>query len=142
MFERYTETSRRVIFFARHEVTLLGGGEIDTGHLLLGLLRDSRELALRLLQSTDALDGLRRVLEARLAAPDRMPPEADLPLTANSRRVLERAAEEADCLGHTSIGPEHLLLGMLHEENTLCASLFEELGVQLDEVRRIFASPA
>jgi len=136
MFERYTEQARRVLFFARYEVSRLGASVIDTEHLLLGLARQSEGLIARILAlSRVSLETLRGEVEARCVAGERVSASVEIPFTPGAQRVLRFAAEEADRLRHTHIGTEHLLLGLLREEGSVAASVLTGLGLRLDDVR-------
>jgi len=136
MFERYTEPARRVLFFARYEVSRLGATVIETEHVLLGLTRQSEGLVARILAlSRVSLESLRREIEARCVFRDRVPTSVEIPFSAETQRVLRFAAEEADRLRHNHIGTEHLLLGLLREEGSVAASVLTGLGLRLDDVR-------
>jgi ATP-dependent Clp protease ATP-binding subunit ClpC len=142
MFERYTESARRVVFFARHEASALGSPAIETGHFLLALVREAAPLLERYLPSPSALRAMRdRVLEFA-GAREVTPVDVDLPLSEEASRALAWAAEEADQLGHRRIGPAHLLLGLLREGRSLAAELLEEHGARLERVREDLASGA
>src|SRR5881409_1581098 len=117
MFERYTERARRVIFFARYEASQFGSTTIETEHLLLGLIREDKILTNRFLRNHSSIDSIRQQIEGRTAIHERVPTSADLPLSSECKRILAYAAEEAERLNHQHIGTEHLLLGILREEN-------------------------
>jgi hypothetical protein len=136
MFERYTEKARRVIFFARYEASQYGSREIDTEHLLLGLIREDKALY-RWLPKTD----LRTIRQRVDDHSPKHPPTStavDLPLSAAGKRVLKHAADEADRLANKHIGTEHLLLGLLDEEG-LAAKLLLEGGADAAKMRTYFA---
>src|ERR1700758_1139956 len=100
MFERYTEKARRVIFFARYEAGQYGSPLIETEHLLLGLLREDRVLASRLLGSREPIEEIRSQIEGYLAGHAKTLTSADTPLSQQSKRVLAHAVEEAEWLSH------------------------------------------
>lgn len=131
MFERYTEGARRSIFFARYEASQFGAREITTEHLLLGLLRDDSPVIQRLLSLRAG--AIRRQIEEHNPPQKPIPTNIDLPLTEASKRVLAYAAEEAERLHHRYIGSEHLLLGLLREEECLAAQILRGHGVRLPE---------
>jgi Clp amino terminal domain, pathogenicity island component/NTF2 fold immunity protein len=133
MFERYTESARRVIFFARYEVSQLGGTAIESEHLLLGLLRDGAVLD-RFLRDAASND-LRDEITGRTTVKERVATSVDLPLSNESRRILGYAAEEAERLKSPQIGPEHLLLGILREEESAAAQVLSGRGLKLNVVR-------
>ena len=139
MFERYTEKARRVIFFARYEASQFGSPYIETEHLLLGLLREDKALANRFLRSHQALESIRKQVEAHTTIREKVSTSVDLPLSHECKRVLAYAAEEAENLGHKHIGTEHLLLGLLREKKCFAAEILEERGLRLNHVREEIA---
>ena len=139
VFERYTEKARRVIFFARYEATQYGSPYIETEHLLLGLLREDRALASRFLRSHSAIESIRKEIESRITIRERISTSVEVPLSAECKRVLNYAAEEAERLNHKHIGTEHLLLGILREEKSFGAELLQERGLRLSALREEIA---
>jgi ATP-dependent Clp protease ATP-binding subunit ClpC len=136
MFERYTERARRVLFFARHEASQLGSASIETEHLLLGLIREAKGLTSRILaRSNVSVDTIRREIEGRSASREKVSTSVEIPFSAETKRVLGFAGEEADRLLHTYVGAEHLLLGILREERSIAASVLAECGIRLESVR-------
>jgi hypothetical protein len=119
MFERYTEKARRVIFFAREEASEFGSPYVEGEHLLMGLLREDKAPANRFLRSQAAVESIRKQIENHLPIREKFSTSVDLPLSHESSRVLAFAAEESQHLNHQHIGTEHLLLGLLREENAL-----------------------
>jgi Clp amino terminal domain, pathogenicity island component/Putative restriction endonuclease len=136
MFERYTEKARRVIFFARYEASEFGAPCIETEHILLGLLKEDDALTHRFLPSIKSTDSVRRKVQAVTPVRPKISTSVDLPLSHESKRVLDYAAEEADRLNHKHLGTEHLLLALLREEKGLAATLLRERGLALDRVRQ------
>ena len=135
MFERYTEKARRVIFFARSEASQFGSPYIETEHLLLGLLREDKQLANRFLRSHAAVDSIRKQIEGHTAVREKVSTSVDLPLSHECKRVLAYGAEEAERLSHKHIGTEHLLLGLLREEKCFAAEILHERGLRLSTIR-------
>lgn len=136
MFERYTETARRVIFFARYEASQLGSPAIEPEHVLLGLMREDRALLTRLLtRAHDSLEEIRKEVEARAPERGNISTSVALPLSPEAKRALAFAHEESDRLGHPHIGTEHLLLGLLREERSIAAQILYERGLRLNGVR-------
>lgn len=133
MFERYTESARRVIFFARYEASNYGSPFIGTEHLLLGLLREHKGLVLLLPKANP--ESIRKQIDAATERRATISTSVDLPLSQESKHILEFAAEEADGLDHRHIGTEHLLLGLLREEGSFAARLLTERGANLTELR-------
>ena len=137
MFERFTEQARRTLFFARFEVTQLGGTAIEPEHILLGLLRESKGLVMRIFQRTNISPAtLREQIEARMEFRERIPTSVEIPFTPATMRALNYTAEEADRLKHSYIGTEHLLLGLLREEGALAAALLTAGGLRLEDARQ------
>ena len=133
MFERYTEKARRVIFFARYEASQFGSPYIETEHLLLGLLREAKEVAVRFKLDPEAI---RNQIDSATVIREKVSTSVDLPLSNEGKRVLAYAAEEAERLGHKHIGAEHLFLGLLREEKSFAAELLREAGVALEQARK------
>jgi ATP-dependent Clp protease ATP-binding subunit ClpA len=116
MFDRYTENAKRVIFFGRYEASRYASPEIRTEHLLLGLFRGDRRLARkvlgsggpikRFLSSSSSIESIRgniRVVGRNISTSE------DIPLSEESKQVLEYASEEADRLTDRHIRSTHLL---------------------------------
>src|SRR5438067_1998242 len=135
MFERYTETARRVIFFARYEASQFGSPYIETEHLLLGLLREDKALTNRFLRSHASVESIRKQIEGHTTIREKVSTSVDLPLSNECKRVLAYAAEEAERLSHKHIGTEHLLLGLLREEKCFAAEILTERGLRLPMIR-------
>ena len=135
MFERYTEKARRVIFFARYEASQFGSPFIETEHLLLGLMREDKQLANRFLRSHNAVDVIRKQIEGHTTPREKVSTSVDLPLSHECKRVLAYGAEEAERLNHKHIGTEHLLLGLLREEKCFAAEILHERGLRLSTIR-------
>jgi ATP-dependent Clp protease ATP-binding subunit ClpC len=136
MFERYTERARRVLFFARYEASQLGSVSIETEHLLLGLIREGKGLTSRIFaRSHLSLENIRKEIEGRTVFREKVSTSVEIPFSAETKRVLGCAAEEADRLLHNYIGTEHLLLGILREERSVAASILMEKGMRLHSVR-------
>src|SRR6187399_1988396 len=136
MFERYTERARRVLFFARYEASQLGSISIETEHLLLGLIREGKGLTSRIFaRSHLSLENIRKEIEGRTVFREKVSTSVEIPFSAETKHVLQFAAEEADRLLHNYIGTEHLLLGILREERSVAASILMEKGMRLHTVR-------
>jgi ATP-dependent Clp protease ATP-binding subunit ClpC len=136
MFERYTERARRVIFFARYEASQLGSGAIETEHLLLGLIREGKGLTSRLFAKAHvSMDQIRKEVEGRSPYREKVAASLEIPLSAESKRVLAHAADEAERMLHNYIGTEHLLLGLLREERSVAAGILGEKGMRPAAVR-------
>jgi ATP-dependent Clp protease ATP-binding subunit ClpA len=143
MFERYTEKARRVIFFARYEASQFGASEIEPEHILLGVIREDKKLAARFFNQTNAgAESIRKEIEGRATVRDRIRTEIDLPLSGGAKRALSFAAEESERLGDRHIGTEHLLLGLLREENSIAAEVMYACGLRLSDIRQDLAREA
>src|SRR5215831_13076894 len=125
MFERYTESARRVIFFARYEASLAGTQAIDPEHLLLGITREDKSLLKQLLPN-GSIDKMRSRIMQHLPGHEAIPTAVELPLAPETKRVLHYAHEESDRLSDRHIGTEHLLLGLMREERSMAAQILFE----------------
>jgi ATP-dependent Clp protease ATP-binding subunit ClpC len=136
MFEKYTEKARRVIFFARYEASQFGSPVIETEHLLLGLIREDKNLTARFLpKSGTAIQDIRKEIEGRTLIRDKVSTSVDLPFSEECKRVLNHAAEESAKLSHKHIGTEHLLLGLISEEKSFASELLREHGLRPSLIR-------
>lgn len=140
MFERYTESARRTLFFARYEVSEHGGRAIDTAYLLLGLLRSPTPLVRRILADAHVSpDVIWSEIHGRLAEGAMVSTSVEIPFADDARRALALAAREADDLGHRYIAPEHLWLALLRDETSVAGSVLISNGVRLNDVREAVA---
>jgi ATP-dependent Clp protease ATP-binding subunit ClpC len=128
--------ARRVIFFARYEASEWGSVYIEPEHLLLGLLQEARPLLDTLLLLGPGAEALKRSIEASLSRGEKIPTSVDLPLAHASKRILAYGAEEAERLASKHIGPEHIVLGILREDESQVAKMLNNYGLSVDEVRR------
>ncbi len=137
MFDRYTEKARRVIFFARYEASQLGAQAIEVEHILLGLLREDKQLSQRFFRSPHStVESIRREIEKNAVFHERQINQTvDLPLSPAAKRVLQFAADESERFHHRHIGTEHLLLGILREEKSRAAVLLNDRGLRLSQIR-------
>ncbi len=136
MFEKYTEKARRVIFFARYEASQFGSPSIETEHLLLGLIREDKNLTNRFFPKANAsIDSIRKEIEGRTVVRERVTTSVDLPFSDESKRALNAAAEESERLSHKHIGTEHMLLGLLREEKSIAAEILRERGLRIGMIR-------
>ncbi len=125
-----------MLFFARYEASQLGSVSIETEHLLLGLIREGKGLTTRLFaRSRLSFESVREDVEGRAASRADSAIPHEIPFSAETKRVLALAAEEADRLHHAYIGTEHLLLGILREERSMAASILLARGMRLAAVR-------
>lgn len=127
-----------MIFFARYEASQFGSMTIEAEHVLLGLLREDLNMARRFL-GTEPVEGIRDEIRRRTPMREKVPTSKDLPLSNESKRILAYSAEEAERLNHRHIGTEHILLGILREENCLAANILHERGLQVQVIREELA---
>ena len=132
MFERYTMNARRVIFFARYEASEYGGAHIETEHMLLGLLREDPFLIRKCLKPSPQGTEIRVEIEKHITRHERISTSVEMPLTEESKKMLELAAEESQRRGQRHIGTEHLLLGMLRMESSLAGKILRARGVNME----------
>jgi ATP-dependent Clp protease ATP-binding subunit ClpC len=142
VFEKFTEKARRVMFFARYEASQFGSESIQSGHLLLGLLRESEKTSTQLLERMGVQTApLRERLVTALTPKDRkITPSStsiDIPMEEEVKRILQHATNESQKLNHKHVGAEHLLLGMLKEEGSLAGRLLKEAGGDLIAAKEI-----
>src|SRR5258708_1985540 len=135
MFERYSEKARRVIFFARYKASQHGRHCIDTEHLLLGLMREDFPLLSNMMASGISAHAIQQEVEKQIQRGERFSTAAEVPLSVESKRVLNFPAEEAERLAQRHVGTEHLLLGLLREENALAAVPRRRCGGHRKEFR-------
>jgi hypothetical protein len=140
VFERYTEGSRRSIFFGRYEASAAGSKWIEPAHLVLGIAREDRGIAGRIRD----LEALREELVPATPGPPAST-SVDLPMSIGSKRALETGAEYASRLQHRSITPLHLLLGLLEADAKVAEALgsrgFSSQGIQAELFGRSSPQP-
>jgi len=134
--ERFTQRARRVLSLAQEEAEKLQHSQIGTEHLLLGLMREEGGVAGRVLRDL-GLDQ-RRVEElvTRLSDAGRRSGTGQLDLSPGTKKVLELAVDEARRMGHHYIGTEHLLLGLVRQQDGIALDVLRRLGVSPEEIRR------
>ena len=136
MFNRFTERAQQVLVLAQEEAKRLGHNFIGTEHLLLGLVREGSGIAARALQNmTVDLKRVRSEVE-RIAPKGGKLPEKGVSYTPRAKRVVELSIEESQNLGHSYVGTEHLLLGLLREGEGIAAQVLTNLGTDLKRARK------
>jgi len=130
MFERYTESARRVIFYARYEASRYGSRYIETEHLLLGLLRDNHALAQWFPGQSGVEPEIRAEIEKRIAAGERISTSMEMPLSNECKEILNLTTETADRMGHKWVEPEHIMIGLLRVEGSLATQVLAARGVK------------
>src|SRR3954471_23665080 len=136
MSNRFTERAQRVILIAQEEAKRLNHDYVGTEHILLGLIALGEGVAAQVLANLGV--DLRRVrweIEKIVGTGDNVMLLGEIPFTPRAKKVLEYAVEEAQHMGHSYVGTEHLLLGLIREEEGVAARVLENLGLRLDVVR-------
>ena len=136
MYERFTDRARKVLQLANQEAQHFGHEFVGTEHILLGLVMEGSGVAANVLKNLDiALRKIRQEIEKIIqSGPDRTT-TGRRPQTPRAKKVIEYAIEAARNLGHNYVGTEHLLLGLLREEEAAAAQILMNLGLRLDAVR-------
>ena len=138
MFEKFTERGRKVIIYAREEAEKRQNDYLGTEHLLLGLLREEESLPMIILKKMGlSSDELRMEVERNLPTGSNILTFGDIPFTPRAKKVLELAVEEARLLGHSYIGSEHLLIGLIREDAGIAGKILRSLGANLLGVRQL-----
>jgi ATP-dependent Clp protease ATP-binding subunit ClpA len=136
MFERFTDRARRVVVLAQDEARMLNHGYIGTEHLLLGLIHEGEGVAARALEAMGiSLDAVRQQVETIIGR-GKEQVSGHIPFTPRAKRVLELSLRESGQLGHTYIGTEHILLGLIREGQGVAAKVLVQLGADLNRVRQ------
>ncbi|MGD8453683.1 MAG: ATP-dependent Clp protease ATP-binding subunit [Phycisphaerae bacterium] len=136
MFERFTDRARKVMALANQEAQRFNHEYIGTEHFLLGLVKEGSGVGANVLKNLGV--DLRRVrleVEKLVKSGPEMVTMGKLPQTPRAKRVIEYAIEEARNLNHNYIGTEHLLLGLLREQEGVAAQVLMNLGLKLEDVR-------
>ncbi len=132
MFEKFTERGRKVIVYAREEAERLQNDYLGTEHILLGTLREEDGIPVAVLRKMGIdVDQIRMEVERNLPSSGNTLTFGDIPFTPRAKKVLEYAVEEARLLGHNYIGSEHLLLGLIREEEGIGGKILRSFGVNL-----------
>jgi ATP-dependent Clp protease ATP-binding subunit ClpC len=136
MYERFTDRARKVMQLANQEAQRLNHEYIGTEHILLGIIKEGSGVGANVLKNLDIdLPRTRREIE-KIAEPNpEAPRPGKLPQTPRAKKAIEYAIEEARVLNHNYVGTEHLLLGLLREEEGIAAQVLVSLGLKLADVR-------
>jgi uncharacterized protein (TIGR03435 family) len=135
MFDRFTVRAVRVLFHARVQASALGATAIEPEHILLGVLDEPQGLGSRILLRTGDGQSVRADVVRRLPSRDKIHESKELPFSASCTRALGYAVEEADRLSPDAIGTEHLLLGLMRDEQTVAAEVLSTRGLTVEGVR-------
>ena len=136
MFDRFTDRAKKVMNLARQEAQRFNHEYLGTEHVLLGLVQEGSGVAANVLKQMGVdLAKIRTEVENIVKTGPSMVTMGQLPFTPRAKKVLELSLEEASNLGHNYIGTEHLLLGLIKENEGIAAQVLMNLGVKLEEVR-------
>ncbi len=136
MFDRFTDRAKKVMNLARQEAQRFNHEYLGTEHILLGLVQEGSGVAANVLKNMGIdLTKIRAEVEKIVKTGPSMVTMGQLPFTPRAKKVLELSMEEASNLGHNYIGTEHLLLGLIKENEGIAAQVLMNLGVKLEDVR-------
>jgi ATP-dependent Clp protease ATP-binding subunit ClpC len=138
MFEKFTERGRKIIIYAKEEAERRNNDYLGTEHLLLAVLREEDSVPIVILKKMGlSLDEIRFEVERNLPIGGNLLTFGDIPFTPRAKKVLELAVEEARLLGHNYIGSEHLLLGLIREDEGIAGKILRNLGANLLGARQL-----
>jgi ATP-dependent Clp protease ATP-binding subunit ClpA len=136
MYERFTDRARNVLLLADREARRFGHQYVGTEHILLGLIRERSGVAGNVLKNLDLdLSKVRKEVEEIICRGPPLEPWETTPHTPRAKKVVEFSIEEAHDLNHNYVGTEHLLLGLLREQEGVAAQVLMNLGLTLKDVR-------
>jgi ATP-dependent Clp protease ATP-binding subunit ClpC len=136
MYERFTDRARKVMQLANQEAQRFNHEYIGTEHLLLGLIKEGSGVAANVLMNLEVdLRKIRLEVEKLVQSGPEMVTMGKLPQTPRAKKVIEYSMEEARNLNHNYVGTEHVLLGLLREQEGVAAQVLMNLGLKLEEVR-------
>jgi hypothetical protein len=142
VWQRFTETARRVVFYAQEEAGKVGEQFVSTEHLLLALIRDETCGAGRVLSDMGIRPARVRAEIARQVVRGDSRTAQEMELSPRAKRVIDLAYDESRKMGHDYIGTEHLLLGILREGEGLAARVLLDLGADIERARKLVSSNA
>lgn len=135
-FDRFNDRAKRVLALAQDEAIRFNHNYIGVEHLLLGLVREGEGAAARALHSLGVeLSKVRSAVEFTIGRGDSTTTPSEITLSPRTKKVVELAIEEARKLGHSHVGTEHLLLGIVREGDSVATGVLQSLGVELERVR-------
>ena len=141
MFGRFTERASRSLLLAQEEARRLNHDYVGTEHILLGLIRLGEGVAAEVFQTLGVeIDKVRIEIEKLVGKGRSMLVLGEVPFSPRAKRVLELAMEEAHAFKHNYIGTEHLLLGIIREEDGIAARVLQGMGVELVKIRETVVS--
>jgi ATP-dependent Clp protease ATP-binding subunit ClpA len=136
LFERFTEQARQVVVLAREEARTFKHDHIGTEHLLLGLLRERDGVGVNLLESLDVTVERVRGEVVRIVGVGEEAPPTQMPFSPEAKHVLERALQESLGLGHTFIGTDHILLGLVSDDAGPSGRILRDCGIEPEQLHR------
>src|SRR5687768_6048944 len=136
MWQRFSERARKVVFYAQEEAQSFGEGYVSTEHLLLGLVRESDSTAWMMLEAMNVHPLQIRAEIENMLLRGQARPSKDMTLTPRAKHVIDLAYDEARNLNNNYIGTEHLLLGLIREDEGLAGRVLAKLGVELEKARK------
>jgi ATP-dependent Clp protease ATP-binding subunit ClpC len=137
MFERFTDRARKVMALANQEAQRFNHDVIGTEHILLGLVKEGSGVGATVLKNFDVdIKKLRLEVEKHVKSGPDMVTMGKLPQSPRAKKVIEYAIEEARALNHNYVGTEHILLGLLRENEGIAAQVLISLGLKLEDVRQ------
>ena len=135
-FDRFNDRAKRVLALAQDEAIRFNHNYIGVEHLLLGLVREGEGVAARVLDSLGIdLSKARSSVEVMIGRGKETTSPSEITLSPRTKKVIELAVDEARKLGHSHVGTEHLLLGIVREGESVGAGLLQSMGVSLEQVR-------
>ena len=136
MYERFTDRARKVMQLANQEAQRFNHEYIGTEHILLGLVKEGSGVAANVLKNLDVdLRKIRNEVEKIVQPGPDIVTMGKLPQTPRAKKVIEYSMEEARNLNHNYVGTEHILLGLLREQEGVAAQVLMNLGLKLEDVR-------
>ena len=135
MFGRFTERAQKVLSLAQEEASRLGHNNIGTEHILLGLIREGEGIAAKALKGLGlGTDKIQKEVEKLIGVGES--PAGQVHYTPRAKKVIELSMDEARKLGHSYVGTEHILLGLIREGEGVAARVLNNLGVSLNKARQ------
>ena len=133
----FTPRAQQVLAHARREADRFNHHYIGTEHLLLGLLKLGKGVAVTILENLGVeLTAVRKQVEEQIGRGTEPQAEGNIPYTPRVRKVLAMANREAQELNHTYVGTEHLLLGLIRDGDGVAGQILRHFGVDLEQARR------
>jgi len=137
MFGKFTERARRVIAMAESEAKKLNHNYVGTEHILLGLVKEKKGIAGKVLSDKANLQENQIInVIKNIIGQGKNKVEGTVGLTPRSKKVLNLSMEQARKLDHNYIGTEHILLGLITEGEGVAVRILQELGVNLEDVKK------